>query len=416
MSIHAGRIVHLGANAVIDRLQSAGLGDVRVPTEAVREIGTQEIVDKVPGDPEFTFSLESLDVTAELEAWLCGKRSTGSGAMAGPGDADADGTAYDFFDWKSVNVVSPWVDNTASGNVEAGHLVPAYYPTAIHYRFGVSDNAVQTVELAGGAYYYGKFAPVEQFETGDGVDTTFVLGSAAVGHRVGGAGGTQYRRVHGVLVNGVPQTRGVDFAEDGPNDATAVAVTVTFVTAPASGADIRLAYFTTAAQSVPRGRHATAVNKPAAVRGRNICVYVGTGSGRVLLGGVQSAELNGTTESAVGREFCNDETTGREVTGNDVNGNVVVRSRDKDAFFALLAKVTGVPVTEIYGWLNQNEIELEIQIKNPKNPATVLKTLYVADAQFQIPGTAARVNQPTDFTFAWESRSGTYKTFKGAKP
>jgi hypothetical protein len=57
-----------------------------------------------------------------------------------------------------------------------------------------------------------------------------------------------------------------------------------------------------------------------------------------------------------------------------------------------------------------------VQIENPKNPGTLLKTLYVSDAQFQPPGTPARVNQPTDFAITWESKRGSFQEFKGAKP
>jgi hypothetical protein len=40
----------------------------------------------VPGDPDFTFTLESFDVSTELEAWL-------TGAVGGTGSAAAPGAA-----------------------------------------------------------------------------------------------------------------------------------------------------------------------------------------------------------------------------------------------------------------------------------------------------------------------------------
>lgn len=416
MSVHAGSILHIGGNNIIDRIQSAGLGDTRAPVETIREVGNREVVDKVIGDPEFTFTLESFDVSTEIEAWLTGKIGAGINPASGAGAADPDGTEYSWLDCKTVNIVSPWKDpDTASaGTVEAGHIVPGYYPTRIRYRFGVTDNAAQEVELAGGSYYYGRFAPVEEFFTGDGSDTTFVTSSAAVGHRNGGEEGTTYRRIFGVLVDGVVQTEGIDYTESGAESAAAVAVTVTFTTPPANGADIRLAYFTNAAQAYPQVRHPAAAVKPAAVRGRNICVYLGSGGSRVKLGGVQAFELEATVDGEVEREFCNVDPVGRSVNGTDTTGSITVRSKNAAAFFALLAKVTGIPDTEIYGWLNQKEMPLSVQIQNPKNPAEVLKTLYVEDAVFQVPGTPARVNTPTDFSFGFESRSGKYVAVKGA--
>jgi hypothetical protein len=70
----------------------------------------------------------------------------------------------------------------------------------------------------------------------------------------------------------------------------------------------------------------------------------------------------------------------------------------------------------VFGFLNQNPIALEVPILNPKDPSTVIKTLYVADAIFQMPGTPARVNAPTDFTLQFDSQNGDYTEYKGAKP
>jgi hypothetical protein len=93
-----------------------------------------------------------------------------------------------------------------------------------------------------------------------------------------------------------------------------------------------------------------------------------------------------------------------------------VRSKNADAFINLLADVTGIAPTEVFGYINQNAVELEILIQNPKNPGEILKTLYVEDAIFQMPGTPARVNTPTDFALRWDSQNGTFSEFKGAKP
>jgi hypothetical protein len=191
---------------------------------------------------------------------------------------------------------------------------------------------------------------------------------------------------------------------------------VSFTVAPATGADIRFAYFTTADRAFPQSVHASTIVKPGAVRGRNICVYLGSGSARQKVGSVQSFELEATVESDVEREFCNEDIVGRTINGRDCTGTLVVRSKNSDAFFALMSKITGVARGEVIGFLNTYSIPLEVAIENPKNPAQILKTLYVDDAILQVPGTPARVNTPTDFSISWESRSGKYLAFKGAKP
>lgn len=417
MSVHAGTILHVGGNNVIDRIQSAGLGDVRITNDVIREVGNSKVVDKIPGDPAFTFTIEALDVSTEIEAFITGGKSATT-ASAGIAAADADGTEYKWGNCEFVNVTSPWKDPAtgSAGVVTAGHLVPGYYPTRISYRFGVTDNATQTVELAGGSFYYADGAPVEQFATGDGVTTAFATADAAIPYRRGGAGGTTFKSIFGVIVNGILQTEGVDYTQAPTNTAAAGVATVTFTVAPATGADIRFAYFTTAAKSFPEAVHASTVVKPGAVRGRNICVYVWVGGVKTKIGGVQSLELEATVDGDFEREFCNEEIVGYTINGTDTTGTVTVRSKDAAAFFVLLQQLTGVAAAEVHGWLNQNAVALQVEIQNPKNQAVILKTLYVPDAIFQVPGTPARVNTPTDFAMRFESRSGTYSAFKGARP
>lgn len=418
MSIRAGNILLIGGNNVVDRLQSHGLGDVRVPVDVIRETGNPDIVDKVPTEPDFTFSMESLDVTTEMEAFLSGKVG-GSGSAAAPGATDPDGTEYSFKDFKFLNIPSPWKDEASgsAGVVAAGHLVPSFYCRRIRYRFGITENATQEAELAGGAFYYGRFAPVEQVETGDGATTAFVTNDVAVRFREGGEAGTTFRSVFGVIVDGVPQIRDVDYTLTGGGPAaTATVATVTFTEAPAAGAQVRFAYFTTAARSWPKPVHASTINKPAAVRGRNICVALSIDGGAfVKVGAVQGFELEASVDGEVEREFCNEEIIGFTVNGRDVNGSLTVRSRDVDSFFDLLRDISGVDTNEeVVGWLNQKQVRLRTEIQNPRNPAQILKTLLVDDAVFQMPGTPARVNAATDFALRYESRDGTYRAIKGA--
>jgi hypothetical protein len=189
MSVHAGTILHLGGNNVIDRIQRAGLGNVNVPQDSIREVGNVNIVDKVPGDPDFTFTLETLDVSCELEAWMTGKWSSTLSSADETATALADGTAFSWQQAGFVNVVSPWKDPASSGGtVVAGHIVPGYYATRIRYQFGVTDNATTTLDLSGGSFYYNGNAPVEDRFTSGG--TAFVSTHPAVAYRRGGASRT----------------------------------------------------------------------------------------------------------------------------------------------------------------------------------------------------------------------------------
>src|SRR5215210_1501523 len=130
MSVHAGTILHVGGNNVIDRIQSAGL-DGQVPIETIREVGNRLVVDKIPGEPDFTFTMESLDVSTDLMAFLTGKVGAVGEPAGAPGAADPAGTRYRWEDTRPINIASPWKDpnSGAAGNIIAGHLIPSYYPT-----------------------------------------------------------------------------------------------------------------------------------------------------------------------------------------------------------------------------------------------------------------------------------------------
>jgi hypothetical protein len=414
MSVHAGSILTIGGNNVIDRIQSAGLGDPNIPVETIREVGNRLVVDKIPGEPDFTFTMETLDVSTDLMAFLCGKTGAIAEPAGAPGAADPAGTEYKWEDCGCVNVCSPWKDplSGADGDVVAGHLIPNYYPTRVSYRYGVTDNAGMTVELGGGSFYYGGATPVEEYATGDGIVDAYSTSEAIVPHRIGGGAGTTFRNVFGVIVAGVPMIEGADYTVA----VVADIATITFVTPPAAGALVRFSYFTSAAHSYPQTVHATTVTKPGAVRGRHIPIFLGSGGARQRLASVQTFELEATVDSEVEREMGTEEPIGRVVNSRDCTGSITVRSKDAPAFLGLLAKVTGAPVDEVFGYLNQNPVPLEVAILNPKNPGAVLKTLWVSDAIFQMPGTPARVNTPTDFTLRWDSQNGTYSEFKGAKP
>jgi hypothetical protein len=185
--------------------------------------------------------------------------------------------------------------------------------------------------------------------------------------------------------------------------------TITFTEAPGVGAEIRFCYFTDSPQSFPQTVHASTIVLPGAVRGKNIEVYVNGNR----IGGIQSAELEATIDGEVERELGNSEIVGRVVNGTDTNGSLTIRSTDVDAFFDVLNKVTGVSESEVFGWFNDNTVDLQIKIKNPKDVGTTIKTLRVTDAKFQPPGTPARVNAATDFAVNFESLNGTFREVKG---
>jgi hypothetical protein len=410
MSVLAGEILHVAGNNILDRVQQAGLGNVNIPTETIREVGNTEVVDIVPQEPDFTFTLQSFNTSTELMAFLTGKIG-GKASGESPGGADPEGTEYAWLDCSFVNIASPWKKGAtgSAGVIEAGFLIPGYYPTGYSLNFGVTDNAQQQATLSGGSYFYAEGAPIEEQKVGDGSTDEFETADVTIKHRRGGELGESFLNVFGVLVDGDVQVFERDYTVSGGGGTKAK---IKFEDAPAIGADIRFCYFTTAEKAYPQNLHASPQVVPGAVRGRNIVIELDG----VRAGGGQTFTLEASVEGEVEREMGTEDIIAYLKKGTKVEGTFTVRPKDKDDFFKLLNQITGVSRDEVFGWFNDHTVQLDVKIQNPKNPAKLLKTIRIEDAKFQTPGQQAQVNTATDFAVNYSSVNGTFSEFKGTAP
>ena len=416
MAIRGGQILHLGGSAtVIDRLQSAG-ADVNIGQDTIREVGNYLNVDKVSQDAEVTFNMESFDVSAEIEALLSNKLDEAN--------ADADGTEYRFSEFKALNIISPWKDEAAgsAGTIDGGVILPEYFATRASYRFGVDDNAGETFELAGSKQYLARHAPQNERFTGNGASASFTTTASAVRHRVGGYSSNELKYVLGVVKNGQVQIDGSDYTVTAGSGPAEVA-TVTFAVTPANGDKIEIGYFASGvALAFPQTIHPDTTVKPGAVRGRDIQAYFhipasgSEASGRVRIPGVQSVTADAQKQTSLEREMGTLDPIGRTTESTDVTGDMGIHPAGQTAFFKLIRQITGTASGEVTGILNDYPVGFEIAILNPKNRAQTLKTLYINDAKFQVPGTPARAGAVVDFTVNWESKDGELYIYKGAKP
>jgi len=420
MAIRAGQILHLGGDTVlIDRLQSAGLGDINVGSDTIRETGNYLNVEKVLQDPDLSFSMESFDVSTEVEALLTGDSSGGVG--------DPAGTAYTLSDMGSVHITSPWKDETtgSAGTIDAGVLIPNYFVTRASYRFGVDENAGETFELAGSEAYMAQFNPVNEIQVASAGQTTFVTAAPAVRHRVGGFSSNEFKYVMGVITDTTQQTAGTsnDYVVTTATTTEAEVATVEFNDPPGAGVEVHIAYFdATTLPSFPQTIHPAATTKPGAVRGRDIKVYAhipsggAEASGRVEIKCVQAVSVEGAKTTELERCMGELLPVGRTVTEQDVTGDLGYRAADSDQIFQFLRQITGVASGESIGVLNSFPVGLEIEILDPTDRTVTLKTIWVEDAKFQIPATPAQAGSVVDFTLNWESNGGELTVYKGAKP
>lgn len=420
MSIPAGSIITVAGLNVVDRLQDVGLQNPKVPTEIIRETGNDLVLAKVPTEADFNFQLTSWDTSCDLMALFNGKVGD-IAAGHGPAHEDAKGTIYRWDSCQCINIASPWKRDTGTqgGHIAAGVVIPAFFPTALAVRLGVTENAQVQATINGGAFYMSEAYPLEEVAAGDGTTTVFKTSEPARVHRIGGHGSTLTRHVFGVLVNGVIQIPGVDYVESGGGapEGETKKVTITFAEAPAEEASVRWVYFSPEPHALDQTVHASTVTSPAAVRGRNIDILLGAPGSQVELHGVQSFELNASYEGSVQREMGQYDPIGRTIDGTDCSGTVTIEPKDIGAMYQAIAEMVGIDRSEVIGYLNEFPTPLTAVIHDPKNPTNIIKSYFIEDAVFQVPGGGdAKVKTPTQLPITWESQDGTFQEIKEALP
>jgi hypothetical protein len=99
-----------------------------------------------------------------------------------------------------------------------------------------------------------------------------------------------------------------------------------------------------------------------------------------------------------------------------VSGSVEVKPQNPGEILSKIKAITGAATTtEAIGALQRVALPLHIVLRSPMDNS-VLKTLYVPDAKFTVPGYSGRVQQRMMLMFNFECDSGTLEAYKGAKP
>lgn len=423
MAIKAGQILHAMNQFIVDRIQTGGAGNLNIPQERVYELGNYRSVGIVRDIPDLTFTLDVLDVSTEVEALLCGADpNTAEGDGAGTLGVDGlTGANYPLAANATVDIISPFKSTQGAFNVVQGVAVPQLTLEQAQYRYGLRQNAGENFTLRGDSIYYIPGAPYLIKAVGDGATTAFPF-------TVNGATPTSLTALKyneqghdlyalNVSVNGVRMTRGTDYAETDTG--------VTFTVAPGTGAKIRLVLGSiTAGVTYSQTVHATQAIKPAAIRGKDIEVFVGTTGATPSAfrwSDVQSVQVDWRVNLENDFEFGNPHAVARDfVNAPDVTGTIELKPITIAALFRKLNQMTGVNASDIVGPQSSVTIPLQVRLLNPDTggtsayPAgTVLKTLHVPDARFEIPGYEGRVGQKMVSQIRWQSDSGVLNVFKG---
>lgn len=443
MAIKAGQILHAMNRSVVDRIQTAGAGNLNIPTEKIRELGNYQAVATVRDIPDLSFNLDVLDVDTEIEALLSGVNfaDLGDEAYGDPNAATpAAAAVYDLATNQPVDIVSPFKSRQGNFDIVRSVAIPHLTLETAAYRYGLRENAGETFTLRGDSIYYSPGSIQVQEDTGDGATTGFAFtaydprdaatptGTAVTAILYREQGEDIYAL--NVAVDGERQVPGDDYTERADGSG------IDFATAPAAGAEVRIVFGFDPAQlpdgvdSYPQSVHQGLSVKPAAIRGKDINLWVAVVANNVAptwadfhrWSDVQSFNCDWRVTIEDDFEFGNPRAVARDYTDNpEVTGSVEVRHRSPEAMFEKLQEITGVPGDQIIGPQSSVTVHLLLQLHNPDGHGTtardvgsVLKSLYVPDARFILPGYEGRVQQKLNQTMNFESDGGVLRIFKGS--
>lgn len=408
MAIKGGDLIHIGNQVLIDRIQTGGPGQVNIPTEKIYELGNYQSVGTVLDIPDLSFQLDSLDASAELEALLTGKTFS----------TDTAGTEYDISKCLPIDVASQFkAGRTAASpfNVIGSVALPYLYLERLGYRFDLRGNGSVSATLRGDSIFYNPGSTMIQEAAGtNSANQSITLAEDAYPYNGDVNAGTRYAL--GVsLASGKRLQFGTDYTETATGTGTTKTVTVTVLAAVPTTDKIRVIYSTDTVASYPQNSHAAAsATRPAAIRGRNVEVLIGGATVTDKWTSVQSLNVDWSVRLDRDEEFGNSNVIGQDFDVPDVNGSLEIKPRDYNELMEKLQVVTGVGAGEVIGALQRVPLPLTVLIKSPET-GDVLKTIYVPDARFTVPGFSGRTQTKQTLSMSFESDSGALKVYKGEK-
>lgn len=409
MAIKGGDLLHVGNQILLERAQTAGPGQINLSPEKVYELGNYLSVATLFDIPDLSFSLESVDATAQLEALLVGADFA----------TMASGTAIDVSRALPLDVIGQIKPgkNAASPYAVVGSVATPYLALeSLSYRFGLKDKAAQTAGFKGDAIYYNPGpAIVEDFVGTNTANQAITLTHPAYPYNGDVIAGTKYGLAI-CLASGKRLFIGTDYTEVATGAGPSKSVTITVINPVPATDKIRVVYSTSDAISYPQASHtADSATHPAAIRGRDITVYVG---GTALIdrwSDIQSVQVDWRVQLQQDEQFGSTVYVDQDFDVPTVNGNIVVRPRDYASLLKKIQEIAGTATsTEVAGALNTTPLEVLIALHSPTD-GSILKCIEIPDARITVPGYSGQVQQKLDMTFNFESDTGLMNIYKNAK-
>lgn len=420
MAINGGQIIHTAGQFVIDRIQSAGPGDLSIPETKIKELGNYESVATVRDKPELQFNLETLDMTAEIEALLLGKEDPSTfPTTVGSNEIDLNKSV-------PVDIMSLWKSKRGQFNIVKGVIMPFLSIDSATYRFAVGDNGTKSYTLSGDSIFYVPAVPkIKSFTLTSA--TTYTIPDTAIFYKPGGA---NIYITSAILINdtdGSHRRLSYEGASPGTSGYDCTATSITIGGNMSTDYDrLQVTYGTLQATSYtqdgndPYGHQVHEPNlavKPAAIRSKDIEIYIGNNDPTPVftkLTGVQSFEVTWSVTREKDEELGNDQAVANDYDVPEVSGSIELKAFDPADFFDKLAMFTGIPNTEIIGPNITVPLPVEARIKHPDTGAR-LATYYIPDARFQVPGYNGQVDAKQSSTISYSSEGGKLLQYNGSR-
>lgn len=410
VGIKHGQILHDIRGFVLDRVQAGGTTNLNIPQERIYELGNFNSVTTIRDIPDLTFEIQSFDMSTELEGLVMG---FSDGGIAGPG-----GTEIDFRDAMPLDVISPFRSGQNAFDIVKGIAIPYLTLESVAYRFGVRANSQQTFQFRGDTINYIPGSPYQQeFAVTAGANQVYNLGHTAIAYTE--AGTTFHVLAACARKVNTPPTPGVFkrlFVTTNYTDTT-TSITVLDNLSSLGFTKLNVVYGSTAAATYSASVNPVVSVKPAAIRGKDICVYVSDGAATptmVRWDGIQTVDVNYRCNLQQLEELCNQKYVGQDFDSTDTTGNIVVRPVNPQNLQDKIAQISNVSTSVVAGPFSETSLPVEMRINNPDTGLTI-KTIYVPDARFVLPSLQGRINQKAQVTFNFASDIGVMFVYNGLR-
>lgn len=414
-----------GAQTTSDLAYNASATDVQTALEALSNLVPGDVTvtaTKAGGPYTVTFSAPYLSANSATVFTASGANLTGGTTPAlsiatFDGVAMADGTALNPAASVPMDVASafkPGLRDANPYNAVGAAGIPYLQLESLSYRFGVTDNAQQTAGLRGDSIFYVPSSILVQEFVGTNAANQAVVGThPAIVYRGDTTAGPRYA-LSVSLASGKRLVLGSDYTEA----VVGTTLTVTVRAAVATTDKIRIMYGSSDIAQYPQAVHApVSPVRPAAIRGRNVQAFVGGVALSDRWTSVQSVNIDWKVTLEKDEELGNPQAVDLDFDTPDVSGTIDIKPRAYSELYAKICITAGVTPGEVVGALTTVPLPLLVKLYSPDSGA-VLKSIYVPDARFTLPGYSgqAGVNQKLTVTFSWTSDKGEMIVYKGDFP